>query len=421
MDFRMGRPAVPILGRPLGSRDWLLLDCLAATALACAYAAGAAGMAARLPTALAVVVAAAGAVPVAFRRCRPVGALAAAVGLNAAATVIGVDRDPAVAVAAVSYLVAVRLPRGRSAVCLAVALVGTFGAGGIRQLTDPALPLPLALDVAAARAGVITACWALGTAARLRRRYAVQAARDLARRAVAEERLRIARELHDVVAHRMALITVKAGVTGYLIDSQPQAAADALRLIEGTGREALGELRRMLDVLRADDGMPPPEDGGDTGQHAPLPGLPDLPSLTAFARQAGVQAELRVTGDREVPAPIGTLAYRIAQEAVTNVIKHARCPHCDIRIDLGEHGVSVEVTDEGSGTGADDRAGLAPGHHGLAGLRERVLLQGGTLVAGPRRNGGYRVSARLPLPPLDRLPADQLPLGQLPLEAGTGQ
>jgi signal transduction histidine kinase len=249
---------------------------------------------------------------------------------------------------------------------------------------------------------IFTVWWTIGIALRARRqtlearvREAEERAnveRQSAARALAEERLRIAQELHDVVAHSMSVIAVQAGVGAHVLDDRPDQARAALEAISATSRGTLTEMRRLLGVLRDDEGE---------RSHAPAPGLADLPQLVDDVRAAGVPVSLTVTGERTCEAPnsgVELSAYRVVQEALTNVIKHAGAPtHVDVTVrhDPGE--LAVEIVDDGRGAAA----GFAPngstrGGHGHVGMRERVELWGGDLVVGPIPGGGYRVRARLP-------------------------
>ena len=207
-----------------------------------------------------------------------------------------------------------------------------------------------------------------------------------ARRAVADERLRIAQELHDVVAHSMGVIAVQAGAGMHVIDKDPAEAKRSLEAISSTSRSTLTEIRRLLGVLR---------DDGTGGALAPAPGLDDLPALATDLTDAGVPTHVRVVGSgHEVPKGVGLTTYRIVQEALTNVLKHGgQGASADAVVSLHPGAVDIEVTDDGRGI--DLSAAGAEGH-GLRGMRERVAVYGGTLHAGPRPSGGFRVVARLP-------------------------
>jgi signal transduction histidine kinase len=244
---------------------------------------------------------------------------------------------------------------------------------------------------------MVAAAWWLGDGTR-RRQEAVAAAREraaelerareeLARRAVVEERLRIARELHDVVAHSMSIIAVQSGVGAHVLDSQPEEARKALAAVEATSRQALAEMRRLLGVLR--------QEAEPSGSLTPSPGLAEVDALAADVARAGARVEVRIEGTRpELPLGLDLSAYRIVQEALTNVVRHAGPATARVRIRYAPDSVDIEVVDDGRGTGA----GRADGH-GIAGMRERATLYGGSLDAGPLPGGGFRVAARLPVGP----------------------
>lgn len=231
-----------------------------------------------------------------------------------------------------------------------------------------------------------------GLLSRERREHAVALRAQEVAEAVTAERLRIARELHDMVAHSIGIIAIQAGVGSRVIQTQPAEAHEALRAIEATSRETLSGLRRTLVSLRqADRGAATPEQS----PLAPSPGLADVERLAAATAGAGVRVDLRCSGEqRPVPGDIDLSAYRIVQEALTNVVRHAGTGHCRVAIDYGDEELSVEVVDDGRGA---TRNGSAHGF-GIIGMRERVGLLGGRLSAGPRPEGGFRVAARLPLP-----------------------
>jgi signal transduction histidine kinase len=244
----------------------------------------------------------------------------------------------------------------------------------------------------------------LGTASRNRRAYLQgleDRARSLeesreeeARRRVAEERLRIARDLHDALAHSIATITLQSGVAAHVLDRRPEEAAAALDAIRRTSREAMQELRMTLGVLRSagdeDDAAAP---------RAPTPGLARVEALADRAVEAGLPITVRRVGDPGGPLPtaVDVAAYRIVQEAITNVMRHAGPATATVTVTTGREAVEVEVLDDGRGAAANG-AGAGTGH-GIAGMRERASIVGGTLDAGPRAGGGFRVWARLPLAP----------------------
>jgi signal transduction histidine kinase len=252
------------------------------------------------------------------------------------------------------------------------------------------------------------AAWFLGTVQRRRLDYTakLEALTDQlaseqelrARWAVAAERGRIARELHDVVAHSVSVMVVQAGAARRTLPASPGQAATALDQIESTGRQALVELRRLLGLLRSGD-------RDDEDALAPQPGLARLETLAAAAREAGLPVEVAVEGEaRPLPAGVDLSAYRIVQEALTNSLKHAGPARASVRVCYGREVLEVRVEDDGNGSGSafgrqstDSDGQNRPSGHGLIGMRERVALFGGTLETGPRPGGGFRVAARLPL------------------------
>jgi signal transduction histidine kinase len=248
--------------------------------------------------------------------------------------------------------------------------------------------------------GVIAVAWVLGHfvgdrqvyAAQLEERTAEleQAREELARQAVTEERLRLARELHDVVAHAMSVIAVQSGVGAHVAASRPEEVGKALAAIEATSRGALEELRRLLGVLR--------QDSEPQASLTPVPGLANLDSLLAEVGKAGLAVRVRVEGTPlPLPAGVDLSAYRIVQEALTNVVKHAGPAHAQVTIGYRDQDVTVEVTDDGGGAVASATHGRVGTGHGLIGMRERVAAFNGHLEVGPCPGGGFRVAARLPL------------------------
>jgi signal transduction histidine kinase len=244
-----------------------------------------------------------------------------------------------------------------------------------------------------ANAVVLGAAWVLGEQARRRREAAMvhedrarrleAAEGELARRAVADERLRIARELHDVVAHSMSVIAVQAGTGRLVLDDEPEVAREALATIETTSRSALAEMRRLLGVLRSDD---------DPGVLGPMPGLGDVAELAAQTAQAGLRVEVRTEGEtRQLPVGADLAAFRIVQEALTNVRKHAGANRAWVVLRYTSDQLVLEVRDDGTSPG-----GCAGGGHGLVGMRERAALYGGDLHASPLPGGGFGVIAHIP-------------------------
>ena len=298
------------------------------------------------------------------------------------------------------YLVAVARPRKAAVGALIVAeLVMGFGfaltgsAGSHASLSAGADWRGLWF----AQSAVLLAFWATGFMLRARREYErglraqaerrAQARIDEALRTVTQERMRIARELHDVVAHSMSVIAVQAGVGHHVIGVRPDEAAKALAAIETTSRAALREMRALLGVLREET----PEETAE--EFLATPGLADLALLAERTGRAGLRVDLRFAGEPwELPPAMGLAGYRIAQEALTNVVKHADTDRARVQIVYGRGEVEIEVTDDGVGRGG----AVVAGGHGLVGMRERVALYGGEFAAGPRPMGGFRVWARLP-------------------------
>jgi signal transduction histidine kinase len=246
---------------------------------------------------------------------------------------------------------------------------------------------------------IFEAAWVTGNNLRTRRAYLreledrtrrLEREREArAERAVNEERARIARELHDVVAHSMSVMTVQAGAARRIIDQDPAGARDALGTIERTGRQALNEMRRILEVLR---------DRASNGDRAPLPGLAALPDLVDQLQLSGLPVEVAVEGAaRPLPQGVDLTAYRIIQEALTNTLKHAGPARAGVTVRYSSEGVDIEVRDDGRGVAAAAANGGAGEGHGLLGMRERVAVFGGRLSAGPRPGGGYQIRAHLPL------------------------
>lgn len=346
----------------------------------------------REPDVLGVVLALLSSLPLAWRRRHPLEVLGL-VGVSAVSLeVLHYTNAGAACVLVALYTAAALCERRQSLLALAataVAIVIALGANW-HDLT--------VLDVVAQYV-VFGTAWILGDNVRTRRKYVAELEEKAirmeaeheaqARRSAMAERTRIARELHDVVAHSVSVMTVQASAARRLLD---QAGADpeireAMATVEATGREALTELRRAVGVLRED---------GDSAGLGPQPGVAELPMLVARAKEAGLSVELAIEGvARPLPSGVDLSAYRIAQEALTNAFKHAGPAHAVVRVCYGPDVLEVQVVDDGRGAAADlDGIG---GGNGLVGMRERVALYGGELRAGPRAGGGYEVKARLPL------------------------
>jgi signal transduction histidine kinase len=420
----------PPLTKRLRPGHWIALDYLAAGVLALVlgvtyltgivYRFAAGGWFPRLW--VAGVLIALTAVPVAVRRRHTITALAVVLVASVVTAIItSASVPPAfLAVAFVLYMAAVTFPRKVSVAALAIVLglltAENLISQGVRIGSRDFIPVDLFVIIA----------WTIGYAVGQRRAYARRLQEQVASSAVAEERLRIARELHDVVAHSMTVVAVQAGFGQYVFDEQPAQARAALGAIQATSREALAEMQHLLGVLRqvapATGGTPPaggttpagaaaPATAGGGPPLRPAPGLADLDRLIARTADAGVRVELRRSGRRaEVPAGIDLSAYRIVQEALTNVVKHARATSCQVTICYGDDDLSVEVTDDGPaadgfpaahGNGYGNGAtGVSPGGmgHGILGMRERAHLYGGEFTAAPLPDHGFKVAARFPLP-----------------------
>ena len=237
------------------------------------------------------------------------------------------------------------------------------------------------------------AAWILGDNLRTKRAYyrelEERAARlerekeEGTRRAAAEEKARIARELHDVIAHSVSVMVVQAAAARDVFEKQPERAREALRSIEESGRSALTELRRLLGIVRT----------GEQGSREPQPGLAALEELVEQVRTTGLEVELKREGELgELPTGVDLSAYRIVQEALTNTLKHAQATRAQVLLDRRERELAIEVTDDGAGPVEESTNG-----HGLIGMQERVALLGGVLEAGPEESGGFAVKARFPL------------------------
>jgi signal transduction histidine kinase len=402
-----GQALRPPLTKRLRPWHWGAIDGAVAVLLALVFLVGSTRPAYGVPLWVAYLLALVSTLPVAVRRLWPLPVLGIVLGGSVAAMAIGTGKDPSVAVALVLYLVALRYPRRTSAAVLAGVLALTAAgtaAGGA------ALDHNQASEVAARFVGsavVLTAAWVIGVAVRQQRAYTaglreqaerrVQAQLAEGRRAATEERLRIARELHDVVAHSLSLIAVQAGVGNYVASARPEEAARALASIESTSRGALREMRRLLGVLR--------DDSAGT-EMAPAHGLADVGQLVTGTADAGVRVQLEIRGtQRPVPPGVDLAAYRIIQEALTNVVKHAQTIASRVLVTYTDDAICLEITDDGDGAAAD--AVAASAGHGIAGMRERASLFGGEFHAGPLPGRGFRVAARLPL---DSSPAE--PPGQ---------
>ncbi|MFC6021133.1 sensor histidine kinase [Plantactinospora solaniradicis] len=281
----------------------------------------------------------------------------------------------------VGFIAASR-PRRISVVVAVLTLCAQIAIGYTHPVNDDPIFQPEIPTLA------MVAAWMIGNSVRARRQYAEALRAQATVQAVTAERLRIARELHDMVAHSIGIIAIQAGVGSRVMDTQPAEARNALRAIEATSRDTLAGLRRVLGGLRP--GQQDTEPG--TASLNPTPGLADVDQLAAATSAAGVRVEVRWQGDRRpVPADIELSAYRVIQEAVTNVVRHAGTARCRVSVEYRAEELHIEVTDDGHGA-------QTPGAgHGITGMRERVGLLHGEFSAGSRPEGGFRVWATLPV------------------------
>jgi len=325
--------------------------------------------------------------PIALHRRFPVAAVVAS-----GAGIVGYAAGhftafPGYAAFAFVFVVSLHCGRGRGLLAFAVMAAAIGVAIGLQS--EPTVTTSTWIVSALA----LTVAWLAGDNLRVRQqRWAALQARaqrleaereERARQAVTEERLRIARELHDVVAHSMSVIAVQAGVANHVIDSRPEQARQALATVETTSRAALVEMRRLLGVLRQAD--------EPSASLNPSPGLADVPALVAQFAEAGLTAEVSVLGSPDgVPDGVELSAYRIVQEGLTNVLRHGG-PKASVVITHEPGLLRIDIGDDGSG-----RTAAGPPGHGLLGMRERVAVFGGTLTAQPRAGGGFDLAATLP-------------------------
>ncbi|MFJ9434271.1 sensor histidine kinase [Streptomyces sp. NPDC101490] len=364
----------PLVARRLRDAHWHGVDTVAAVLLALVFGASEA----RSGGWGAAAVAAAVWLPVAVRRRWSVPVLYTVLAGAVCALAFTGWEESWLPVGAALYTVAAREPRLRSATALGCSL-------GAVAVAMALVPRPVTVSEVAS--GVVFASlmmtlpWLVGTALREQRSYAALAARQ----ALTDERLRIARELHDVVAHHLTVITVRAEVARAVASTSPQEAEQTLALVGASGRTALTEMRRMLGVLRS------PHEAAELGS---APGLADLPAL---ADGAGPRVELSVDPGPPLPQGVELAVYRIVQEALTNVVRHAGSADCRVTLSrTGPEAVEVEVVNDAPSHLPSRRPG---GGHGLMGMRERAAMCGGTLSAGHLATGGFRVHARLPCGP----------------------
>ena len=466
------RPPHPPLTQRMRSGHWIAIDFGVAAFAALFLVAAIHPYLLMDPFPVAVLVAVGVFVPVALRRRAPMAAFGGLLILAVLLSGMAIAAAAVVFIAAAYALYAVTLTSSKRTGVAALGLVLTLMV--IITTTSRDRPTVVLGGAYAPVALANVLAWTVGYSVRQRRLYVVRLQQQAASSAVADERLRIARELHDVVAHSMSVIAVQAGYGQYVIDDSPDGAREALGAIQVTSREALDEMRRMLGVLRAQDAAPSPgvtdqsvaetgfradgatvaanaADGGgiaparDRSGPAPLspaPGLANLDRLIKRTCGAGVRVDLEVYGEpRSLPAGLDLSAYRIIQEALTNVVKHAGSgARCTVHLGYDEGVLAIRVTDDGgpsttlpgyggpnggshalrADVAADSRVPAAVGAnltagpatlsgwrmpsepsvstgHGIIGMRERAHLCGGKLTARPLREGGFQVTASLPL------------------------
>jgi signal transduction histidine kinase len=303
-----------------------------------------------------------------FRSSHPVAVLGFLTAANVALLIAGQPAlVPALAVA--FYSVGSRLPRRESLRDAVFALLGTAAGIAIHQTN---------LGSAVSTLTLLAGAWIVGDNVRTRR----ERIEEQSHRAVTDERARIARELHDMVTHNVSVMVVQAAAGNDVFDERPDQARAALQAIEETGRRALGELRRLLDVV-ADE---------ESTEYDPQPGLRRLDALVDSVRATGLGIELTVEGTpQQLPPALELSAFRIVQEALTNTLTHARASRASVCVRYAADALELEVADDGVGAASTE------GGRGLVGMRERVALFGGDLAAGARPGGGFAVHARMPL------------------------
>lgn len=372
------------LSTRLGPRQWVAIDAVVSVALLALLA----GVAIRHPhhahgvrTLALLLLAPLASLPLAVRRRWPVPVFFVVLAASVAYGILGSKAATVTGATYGLYTVAIQADRQWSLRALGaveggVVVTAMFTTTSNRSVVNIAFIALVQLTV-----------WIVADGIRRRRAYSASLRERSLREALSEQRLQIARELHDIVSHAMSVVAVQAGVGSHLIATRPDEAAKSLRAIETTARSALSETRSLLSVMRDDE--------YDLACRSPVPGLDNLHALVQRVAGAGQPVTLRVEGRPQALQQSLELAiYRVVQEALTNVVRHAMPPvTATVVIRYGDREVVVEVTDDGRGTG--NKRGDGSGH-GLAGMRERLSLLGGELSAGPRREGGYRVTARLP-------------------------
>ncbi|OQD54778.1 two-component sensor histidine kinase [Streptomyces phaeoluteigriseus] len=356
----------------------------------------------RTPDPLSLLLITLGAAALVFRRSAPMTVLALTGTCSVAESVTGDPRAP-VAMSAVIALYTVASTTDRPTawrvglLTMTVLTGAAMLAGPLPWYAQENLAIFAWTGIGATAGDAVRSRRAVVRAIRERAERAERTREEEARRRVAEERLRIARDLHDVVAHHIALVNVQAGVAAHVMDKRPDQAKEALAHVREASRSALNELRATVGLLR--------QSGDPEAPTEPAPGLDRLDELAGTFRNAGLQVEVaRADHDTRLPAAVGLAAYRVIQEALTNVQKHAG-PDARAEVSVVRVGPNIEVTvlDDGAGDAPAPQDG---GGHGLLGMRERVTALRGTLTTGPRYGGGYRVHAILPVKTRSSAPED---------------
>ncbi|GAB2740503.1 sensor histidine kinase [Streptomyces bullii] len=357
----------------------------------------------RTPDALSLLLIALGAAALVFRRRAPRTVLALTGTVSVVESVTGDPRAP-VAMSAVIALYTVASTTDRPTtwriglLTMTVLTGAAMIAGPLPWYAQENLAIFAWTGIGATAGDAVRSRRAVVQAIRERAERAERTREEEARRRVAEERLRIARDLHDVVAHHIALVNVQAGVAAHVMDKRPDQAKEALAHVREASRSALNELRATVGLLR--------QSGDPEAPTEPAPGLDRLDELVGTFRSAGLHVEVaRADQGTALPAAVDLAAYRIIQEALTNVQKHAGT-EAKAEVSVVRVGPNIEITvlDDGSGEDHDPSSG---GGHGLLGMRERVTALRGTLTTGPRYGGGFRVHAILPVKPRTQAPKDR--------------
>lgn len=324
---------------------------------------------------------------------RPLKALALVLGAATVATFsLSVGEIPLAQFLAADvalYFIAATRSRRTALVALLMALGTLTGFLAVRLLAG--WDVGTSAELVVALTAVVA--WLVGGSAYETRRHGERLAARAAEQALVEERLRIAREMHDTVAHSLGIIALQAGAAARVVHTRPDAAREAMSAVETAGRETLSGLRRMLVALRQAD---PAHEGVEREATARRPpeGLADVERLARATSAAGVRVDVDLRGEpRPLPPEIDLSAFRIIQESVTNVVRHAATGSCRVSIVYGSEALAIEVADRGRGAGLASRPGF-----GLVGMRERVALLHGEFTAAPHPEGGFRVTARLPVP-----------------------